>query len=247
MITLGLAQIKVGSVESSGDMPDVLTKIGATYKGTCKLNQAAADVTEHFEEGRSAPSIRKKSKKMPILTFSIMDPDVDVLVAYVGGAKDESDRWGFNGDEAVSAKAIRVESEQGLWIDIPNADIDAVINAEMSAQGIFLVDFTVTPQAVPSGKKAILAYPAQNLTVAPTSLSFSAAVDSTGKTITASSVGDITYAGAPAGVEWLTVTKAGKVATVKVLENTNGEQRVAMVTIVADNKTCSVPVTQAGA
>jgi len=52
----------------------------------------------------------------------------------------------------VANKSILVESEQGLNFEIPNADIEAVINADMSAKGIFLVDFTVTPMAVSAGK-----------------------------------------------------------------------------------------------
>ena len=163
LITLGLSEIVVGAVEASGDMPAAMTKIGATYKDTCKLNQAAAEVAEHFEEGKAAPKVRKKSKKVPLLTFSIMDPDPQLLIDYVGGENvgtEQIPKWGFNGDEVVANKAIRAKSEQGLWVDIPNADIEAVINADMSAKGIFLVDFTVTPMAVPTGKKAILAYEA---------------------------------------------------------------------------------------
>lgn len=160
MITLGLVQISVGEASAAGTMPSSLTKIGKTYKDTAKLQQAAADVTEHYEEGKAAPEVRKKQKKMPVLTFSIMDPDVDALVNYVGGAKtgDQQKSWGYDGDEVVANKAIRIESEQGLNFDIPNGDIEAVINADMSAKGILLVDFTVTPCAVESGK-AIRATP----------------------------------------------------------------------------------------
>jgi hypothetical protein len=163
LITLGLSEIQAGTAAPTGVMPadGDLTKIGKTYQDTCKMAQAASDVTEHFEEGKAAPEVRKKKKKMPILTFSIMDPDVDLLAGYVGGTKDPtSGKWGYNGDEVVAAKAIRVKSEQGLWVDIPNSDIEAVINADYSAKGIFLVDFTVTPLAVASGKKAFQAYPA---------------------------------------------------------------------------------------
>lgn len=247
LITLGLSEIQVGVVESSGDMPVTMAKIGATYRETCKMNQAPAEVTEHYEEGQSAPAVRKKSKKMPVVTFSIMDPDVDLLVAYIGGTKTGT-AWGFNGNEAVENKAIRVKSEQGLWVDIPNADIEAVINADFSAKGITLVEFTVTPMAVPAGKKAILAYPAPTaLVVDPLTLSFTSAADSVGKTITATSSGNVTFAAAPAEAEWLTVTRSLKVVTVKVLANTNSESRTAYVTIVADGKTAVVPVTQAGA
>ncbi len=151
LITLGLCEIQVGAAGADGKMPVEMGKIGKTYKDTCKIAQDAADVTEHYEEGMAAPEVRKKSRKIPKLTFSIMDANVDDLVAYVGGEKIE-DAWGYNGDEVVANKAIRVITEKGLDFDIPNGDIEAVINADMSAKGIFLVDFTVTPMAVSAGK-----------------------------------------------------------------------------------------------
>lgn len=164
LITLGLSEIQVGTVDPTGVMPadGSMTKIGKTYKDTCKLAQATSDVTEHFEEGKSAAEVRRKSKKVPVLTFSLMDPDVNILINYVGGENigtTEVPKWGFNGDEIVENKAIRIKSEQGLWVDVPNGDIEAVINSDFSTKGIFLVDFTVTPMAVPQGKKAIISYP----------------------------------------------------------------------------------------
>lgn len=158
VITIGLARIAVGVAAPNGTMPAELTKIGKVYKDTCKIAQDAAEVTEHFEEGKSAPEVRKKTKKVPKVTFSLMDCDPDALVKYIGGEKVNTDGWGFNGDEITSNIAIKIESEQGLDFCIPNADVEAVINADMSAKGIFLVDFTVTPCAVTSGK-AISAVP----------------------------------------------------------------------------------------
>ena len=155
LITLGLCEIQVGEASVAGTMPVSLTKIGKTYKDTCKIAQDSADVTEHYEEGKAAPEVRKKSRKMPILTFSIMDASVQDLVDYVGGAnvgEHDAPVWGYDGDEVVANKAIKVVTEQGLDFEIPNGDIEAVINADMSAKGIFLVDFTVTPCAVESGK-----------------------------------------------------------------------------------------------
>ena len=155
LITLGLCEIQVGEASVAGTMPVSLVKIGKTYKDTCKIAQDSADVTEHYEEGKAAPEVRKKSRKMPTLTFSIMDACVQDLVDYVGGANvgsSETPAWGYDGDEVVANKAIKVVTEQGLDFEIPNGDIEAVINADMSAKGIFLVDFTVTPCAVAAGK-----------------------------------------------------------------------------------------------
>ena len=160
-ITIGLAQIMVGTAAPDGTMPGTLAKIGKVYKDTCKLNQATADVTEHFEEGNAAPVYRKKTKKIPVLTFSMVDPDPEVLAAYVGGTYTAEEagvsaaEWGFDGTEIVADAAIQVQTEQGLWFNIPNADIEANINAEFTAQGIFMVDFVVTPKSVTSGKAIV--------------------------------------------------------------------------------------------
>ncbi len=155
LITLGLSEIQVGAASKAGTMPTALAKIGKTYKDTCKIAQDSADVTEHYEEGMAAPEVRKKSRKIPRLTFSIMDANVQDLVDYVGGENigtEAEPKWGYDGNEVVANKAIFVKTEQGLDFEIPNGDIEAVINADMSAKGIFLVDFTVTPMAVDAGK-----------------------------------------------------------------------------------------------
>lgn len=245
MITLGLCQIKVGDASPSGTMPGTMNKIGKTYQDTAKINQDKAEVTEHFEEGHAAPEVRKKKKKIPKVVFSIMNADVQMLADYIGGTVVDG-KWCFDGDEIVANKAVLVESEQGLNFEIPNGDIEAVINADMSAKGIFLVDFEVTPMAVSAGK-VLRAYPKATLVVSPTSLTFTAAADSNGKTLTVTSTGNLTYAGAPQSEDWITVTRSGKVATVKVAANPNSEARSTNVTLVADSKTVIVPVTQAGA
>ena len=153
-ITLGLCQILVSDASAAGTMPakSSMTKIGKTYKDTANINQDAADVTEHFEEGKSAPEVRKKSKKIPKVTFSLMNPDPTMLAAYVGGTVDGKGDWGYDGDEVTANKSVYIETEQGLDFAIPNGDIEAVINGALSASGIVLIDFTVTPCAVTTGK-----------------------------------------------------------------------------------------------
>jgi hypothetical protein len=149
-------------------MPTGLVKIGKTYKDTAKITQDAAEVTEHFEEGSAAPVVRKKSRKIPKLTFSIMDADVQALVDYIGGSNvgtSGKPKWGYDGNEVVANKALYVETEQGLDFEIPNGDIEAVLNSDLSAKGIFLVEFTVTPLAVSAGK-ALRAVPKDTTTTA---------------------------------------------------------------------------------
>ncbi len=167
VITLGLSKISVGAAAPSGVMPSSLNKIGKTYENTCKISQDASDVTEHKEEGVAAPAVRKKTKKIPKLTFSIMDCDVEMLATYIGGEavpKNDSEPdgpkiWGFNGNGVVANKAVFVETEQGLDFEIPNGDVEATLDGDMSAKGLFLVNFTVTPMAVEEGKFALRGVP----------------------------------------------------------------------------------------
>lgn len=152
-ITLGLSVIKVGTASATGEMPNSsqMTKIGKTYRDTCKISQEQSEVTEHFEEGKAAPEYRKKTRKIPKLSFSIMDAGAEMLAKYIGGTE-SSGEWSFDGNETVQNYAIRVEPVQGLAFDIPNGDIEATIDADMSSKGILLLNVTVTPMAVTSGK-----------------------------------------------------------------------------------------------
>lgn len=245
LITLGLSHIEVGVASPTGTMPLVMDKIGKTYKDTCNVEQDSSDITEHFEEGQASPLARKKSKKIPVVNFSIADADAEVLAKYVGGTDTEG-VWGFNGDEVTANVAIRVVTEQGLEFEIPNADVEATISGDFSSTGIFLVNFVVTPMAVSAGKAFYGRPKAPELTVSPTALTFTSSADNTGKDVTASSSGNLTFAGFPSEIEWATVTRTNKAAKVKVSANTNSEARTAILTLVADGKTAKVLVTQAG-
>ena len=63
------------------------------------LTKRLLDVTEHFEEGKASPEVRIKRKRVPVLTFSIMDPDPELLANYVGGTL-----LGESGDLTVQRK-----------------------------------------------------------------------------------------------------------------------------------------------
>lgn len=148
LISLGLSEIQVGQIPADGGEATSYSKIGKTYQNTCKLQQEAAEVTEHYEEGQAAPEVRKKKKKVPVLTFSIMDPDVTFLKEYLGGqvtGTGDDAEWSWSDTDEDIIASVRAIPEVGLVYTIPCADIEAVLNADMSSQGINLVDFTVTP------------------------------------------------------------------------------------------------------
>lgn len=147
-ITLGLSEVQVGEIGSDGSEATTYKKIGKTYQNTCKLTQDSAEVTEHYEEGQSAPEVRKKKKKVPILTFSIMDPDPAFLSAYLGGTVEgDGDEavWSWGDTDVDIEASVRVIPEVGLVYTIPRSDIEATLNNDFSSQGLNLVDFKVTP------------------------------------------------------------------------------------------------------
>lgn len=94
----------------------------------------------------------------------------------------------------------------------------------------------------PAAGKTVKPYTANGLTLDKTSLYFGSAADNTGKTVTATSTGNITAA--TSSESWATVSTSGKVATVKVTVNTTGNARTAIVSITADGLTSQVEVLQ---
>jgi len=166
VFTLGLSQVIVGEKQPDGAVIDesLQEKIGMVYEGTCGLNQAESEVTEHKEEGAAAPAIVFTQKQPIILTFSLMNMDIDMMVKYIGGIKipgvgGKPDMWGFDGSETVDNYSIRILPKHGLAFYVPNAKIDAVVTGEMTSEGIFLVAFTITPLAVSDPvKKSFYSY-----------------------------------------------------------------------------------------
>lgn len=93
----------------------------------------------------------------------------------------------------------------------------------------------------PAAGKTVKPYTANGLSVDKTELYFSNAADTTGKTVTAASTGNVT---ATSSDSWATVTASGKTATVKVAKNETGKVRVAIVTLTADGTSSQITVTQ---
>lgn len=159
MYTRGLLQISVGAVDLTPDgvFPADFTKLGEAYKDSVKFSQDDPEKTEFFEEGKSVPAVITETKKVPVFSCSIMNPDPKFLSDYLGGSftaasSTRGSLWGYDGSEVVADKGVLIESKVGMKLLIPNAKIQAKMNAELSDKGLFLIDLTITPQAVTSGK-----------------------------------------------------------------------------------------------
>lgn len=153
--TYGLKEILVGTADAaSGTVPAItnLTKLGEVYQDTCSFNQDDPTITEHREEGVATPKVVQQVKTIPYITCSLMNPSAAVLATVFGGTA-SGDVWGMNGDEADVVKSVRLVTKTGLDFGIPNAMLSAKMNTTtISDTTIVLVDITIRPMAVASGK-----------------------------------------------------------------------------------------------
>ena len=153
--TYGLKEVLVGTADAStGTVPAIgnLLKLGEVYQETCSFNQDDPEITEHREEGVAAPKVVQQVKTLPYITLSLMNPSADVLSKVFGGSA-SGDAWGINGDEADIVKSVRLVTKVGLDFGIPNALLTAKMNTTtISDRTIVLVDVTIRPQGVASGK-----------------------------------------------------------------------------------------------
>lgn len=143
LFTYGLDQIKFDG-----------TKVGMVYKDTANLTQDDAELTEHFEEGKSTPAISTFQQKTPKLAFSIMNPDAQFLQKHMGGTYTSANKsWEFDGTEIPVEGEWEVVTKKGFDIQIAKGQAMAKINFEMSETGLLLVEFVVTPMDPGDGTK----------------------------------------------------------------------------------------------
>lgn len=135
LFTYGLSQITYNGV-----------KAGMTYKDTCKMTQDAAEVTQHYEEGKSFAAIQNKEKKSPKVEFSIMNPDTKFLADHMGGTYNNTDKsWSFDGSEVVEPGEWEIITKKGMDFKIPKGDAEVTIDFDISEKGLLLVKFVITP------------------------------------------------------------------------------------------------------
>ncbi len=135
--SIGLSGILFGEVQPGGGMPDDMTQIARTLKGTANFT-TEQDQTQDFycEEYPDAPEESVVSEKgLKNLTFNIMEWDNDVLVTIFGGTKKTVNVKNLAGEEksvekyvapkeyVEIEKAVRVLTPYNVGFDIPRAKI----------------------------------------------------------------------------------------------------------------------------
>lgn len=231
MSVLSWGKPKLETALSTAGTPGAYTELPVPVEGSSKLTTSKGGKLEAKQEGGEIVDSKYKANTY-VFEFE--------LFAKKGSTKPIADTNGI-----IAGKyAIRLTPEdpttEGWVMENCTVSIEDTWDAENGKK------WKYTFEALnPASGSMLKEYTANTLEVSPTSLSFSAAEDATGKTITASSSGNITAASSDE--DWATVIYSLKVATVKVSANANTDARTANVSITADGKTVIVVVTQAGA
>lgn len=241
--TLGLDQVQFGKASPVGFMPEVMEKIGKVYQDTCKITQDAPDVTEHYEEGANTPFIRSVTKKPAKLSFSVVVEDMETLERLLGG-RATAGEWVDGGNLAANL-AIRAISKQGQMIEMPNANISASFDWELSDKGVCKIAVEATPQDVATGRAFATVRIDEPLGLDSYIVEFAKEADNSGKAI--NTIGNKTITAiVPLGeASWITTERSGGRATIKVQANT-GVERSAKVSIIAGKASAIVSVAQRG-
>lgn len=140
--TMGVKSIKYAVITNG--TPGTLTAVSDVYQDSATFVTKDPTVTEHKSE-TSTKRIVMTTKEGHDLVFSIMDPTVTELAAFLGG---QANAQANTYTESETAEQIHmkfeVEPVAGLKLTIPTASVSAKINTTYSAKGITLLEITAT-------------------------------------------------------------------------------------------------------
>lgn len=140
--TMGVKKIKYARITNG--TAGTLTEVSDVYQDSATFVTKDPTVTEHKSE-TSTKRIVMTTKEGHDLVFSIMDPTVEEMAAFLGG---QANAQANTYTESETAEQIQmkfeVEPVAGLKLTIPTANVSAKINTTYSAKGITLLEITAT-------------------------------------------------------------------------------------------------------
>lgn len=152
--TMGVEQIQFATLDANGNA-GTLTKIEDVYQDSATFVTKDPTVTEHKSE-TSNKRIVMATKEGHELAFSIMDPTVEEMKAFLGGTANKTAETFTESEtaEQIQMKFV-VTPVSGLVLTIPSSVVQAKINTTYSAKGITLLDVVATTtSAISYAKKS---------------------------------------------------------------------------------------------
>jgi hypothetical protein len=146
--TIGLAKIEIGAIANDGGMGTILAQLGYTNQDSCTLTQEDPETTDFYAEEQDDPVVSFSKAGKTTFSFSIMNPDVNVLAALLGGtiveAEGKEPVWNAPATMPDIEKSVKITPKQGLVFEIPRMKIAAKINGQFSKSNVFVIDVAGT-------------------------------------------------------------------------------------------------------
>jgi len=232
-LSWGNPTIEIGKCGADGAAPTTWTKIPyPLVQDSAKLTPTKGDKQEANTEDGDPESVRYGKNKY---TF-----EYEIRQAK-GRTKPIADNDGIVNGEYAMRLTPEDSDVPGIIIDRTNVSVEDSWDVKNGLKWKFTHD-VLKPA---SGNKVKEYNPNLILSVTPSSLSLTKAADATGKNINVSQSGGITSVSS--SQSWCSVSASDGIVSVKVTANDTGSDRSAAIVIVADGKTATVQVTQAGA
>jgi hypothetical protein len=227
VLSWGKPKIAFGILGAGGAAPSLWKEMPAIVENSAKLNTEPGSKTEATEEGGGTVDVRYNKSKYAF--------ELELFVKK-GDKKPIEDEDGVVLENYALRLIPEDEEAEGFIIDKSNV---SCVETWSSADG---KRWKYTFDALKPNVGKILKPYLATLEVAPRTLAFAAAADTTGKPIVVTTDGTVT---ASSDQTWLTTSVSGKTVTAKVTANT-GAARSALVTVTMDGKYAKIPVTQEG-
>ncbi|GGF00124.1 hypothetical protein SAMN05443634_105157 [Chishuiella changwenlii] len=156
--TFGLAEIIVGEVLESGEMPflEDMTKIGKVNEDSANMTMEAGDSTEIREQSNPVPVLVINQPDTIEYNFQILDATPELVEEYMGGEKVGATAVGFLGRTVTVEKSFLFKPEQGIYFAVPRASIKTTFGGDFTRTGVLTMTCVVTPLAAADGKQPVI-------------------------------------------------------------------------------------------
>lgn len=141
-VRFGCKKIELGVFDTTDGSSDTFVAI-PVYRETFTMTEPEPAVQEHYEQGKSAPRVRRVTPASTQITFQLMDTDPDALAAALGGTVSTVESvktWNEPKDKDEKIKSLRITVEDDSVILIPAFSHYARINLTITEANIHLID-----------------------------------------------------------------------------------------------------------
>lgn len=145
-ITIGLAEIALGDIESDGGMSTSLQPWGLTEQDSCQIQFAEGEENEFIPEEFDDPVHVETKPGAKTVVWTIMDPGTDTMQKLFGGtvtttgtAPNIVKTYSGPSTRVEIEKSIKIRPNKGLIFEATRAKITASLDSTYSKNGLFTV------------------------------------------------------------------------------------------------------------